>query len=66
MVKTPVDFYHHDIAIINLFITGKDEEKRIIREADVLYSQGQPDNLLDYLRRYSNVSSAEVNWRLAR
>ena len=45
---------------------GKEEERRIIQEADALYSEHQVDKLYEYLRGYENVESAEIGWRQAR
>lgn len=55
----------HFIDLIVLDGTKK-KEREVVMEADVLYSQNQTDELYDYLRRFQELESSAVAWRLAR
>ncbi|XP_067932123.1 regulator of microtubule dynamics protein 1-like isoform X2 [Watersipora subatra] len=45
---------------------GQEQLRRILREADTLYSQSEVDKLYDFLRTYDDATSAEIAWRQAR
>lgn len=56
----------HKFRIKNVTITAKEEKDKVIKEADVLYSQNQIDDLYDFVRGYEDVNDAQICWRLAR
>lgn len=49
-----------------ILFSAVDESEKVIKEADILYSQNQLDDLYEFLKRYEDVESGQICWRLAR
>ena len=50
----------------NFLLTATKESEKVIKEADILYSQNQLDDLYEFLKQYEDVESGQICWRLAR